>query len=68
MLTRDENIVDVRLAVQYQIKDAGNYIFNVKDQTSTLKQATESVERGVIGRNTMNFVLLEGRAEIVVRY
>ena len=65
MLTRDENIVDVRLAVQYQIKDAGNYIFNLKDQTATLKQATESVERGVIGRNTMNFVLLEGRAEIV---
>jgi len=65
MLTKDENIVDVRLAVQYQIKDAANYIFNVKDQTATLKQATESVERGVIGRNDMNYVLLEGRAEIV---
>jgi len=65
MLTKDENIVDVRLAVQYQIKDAANYIFNVKDQTGTLKQATESVERGVIGRNDMNYVLLEGRAEIV---
>ncbi|HHZ69008.1 MAG TPA: FtsH protease activity modulator HflK [Methylococcaceae bacterium] len=65
MLTKDENIVDVRLAVQYQIKDAANYLFNVKDQTATLKQATESVERGVIGRNDMNFVLLEGRADIV---
>jgi len=65
MLTKDENIVDVRLAVQYQIKDAANYMFNVKDQKATLKQATESVERGVIGRNDMNFVLLEGRADIV---
>ncbi|MGR9100718.1 MAG: FtsH protease activity modulator HflK [Gammaproteobacteria bacterium] len=65
MLTRDENIVDVRLAVQYRIGDAKQYLFNVRDPLATLKQATESVERGVIGRNDMNFVLLEGRVEIV---
>ncbi len=65
MLTKDENIVDVRLAVTYQIKNARDYSFNVKDPRATLTQATESVERGVIGRNNMNYVLLEGRAEIV---
>ena len=65
MLTRDENIVDVRLAVQYQIKDAKNYAFNVLNQKATLKQVTESVERGVIGHNTMDFALTEGRSEIV---
>ena len=65
MLTKDENIVDVRLAVTYQIKSAKDYVFNVKDQQATLRQATESVQRGVVGRNDMNFVLLEGRAQIV---
>ncbi|MGZ4957939.1 MAG: FtsH protease activity modulator HflK [Methylomonas sp.] len=65
MLTKDENIVDVRLAVQYQVKDAKDYVFNVLDPASTLKQVTESVERGAIGRSNMDFVLGEGRSQIV---
>lgn len=65
MLTKDENIVDVRLAVQYQVKDAKDYAFNVLNPGATLKQVTEGVERGVIGRSTMDFVLTEGRSEIV---
>jgi membrane protease subunit HflK len=65
MLTRDENIINVRLAVQYQINNAQDYLFNVKDNEATLKQLTESVERAVIGRNDMDFVLTEGRSEIV---
>ena len=66
MLTKDENIVDVRLAVQYQVKDAKDYAFNVLDPASTLKQVTESVLRGVIGHSDMDFVLTEGRSEIVL--
>ncbi|NOQ16953.1 MAG: FtsH protease activity modulator HflK, partial [Methyloprofundus sp.] len=65
MLTKDENIVDVRLAVQYRVNDAKKYLFNVFNQTATLKQVTESVERGVIGGSTMDFVLTEGRSQIV---
>lgn len=65
MLTADENIINVRLAVQYQINNAKHYLFNVKDNENTLKQLTESVERGVIGRNSMDFVLTEGRSQIV---
>ncbi len=65
MLTKDENIIDVRLAVQYQVKDAKDFAFNVYNPAATLKQVTESVERGVIGQNTMDFVLTEGRSEIV---
>jgi len=41
MLTTDENIFNVRLAVQYQINNAGDYLFNVKDREATLKQLTE---------------------------
>ncbi len=65
MLTKDENIIDVRLAVQYQVKDAKDFAFNVYNPAATLKEVTESVERGVIGQNTMDFVLTEGRSEIV---
>lgn len=65
MLTEDENIINVRLAVQYQINNAQEYLFNVRDSEETLKQLTESVERTVIGRSDMDYVLTEGRSEIV---
>jgi membrane protease subunit HflK len=64
MLTQDENIIDIRLAVQYQIKDARDYLFNVADPDLTLKQVIESAQRAVIGKNTMDFVLTEGRSNI----
>jgi len=65
MLTKDENYVDVRLAVQYQVKDAKQFIFNVVNPAATLKQVTESALRGVVGSSTMDFVLTQGRSEIV---
>lgn len=67
MLTKDENIVDVRLAVQYQVKDAKAFIFNIVNPAATLKQVTESAQRGVIGSSTMDFVLTEGRSEVVTQ-
>ncbi len=65
MLTEDENIIDVRVAVQYQIKDPKDYLFNLSNPMATLKQITESAERGVIGSSKMDFVLTEGRSEVV---
>ncbi len=67
MLTEDENIVDIRLAVQYRIADPKDYLFNVLDPGETLKQATESALREVIGKSKMDFVLTEGRGEVVAR-
>lgn len=67
MLTKDENYVDVRLAVQYQVKDAKDFLFNVVNPAATLKQVTESAQRGVIGSSDMDFVLTEGRSEIVTQ-
>jgi membrane protease subunit HflK len=64
MLTQDENIIDIRLAVQYQIKDAKAYLFNVAEPDATLKQVIESAQRAVIGKNTMDFVLTEGRGRV----
>jgi len=65
MLTKDENIIDVKLAVQYRVKSAKDYLFNVRDPDEALKQAAESAIRSVIGQSRMDFVLTEGRSEVV---
>ena len=64
MLTQDENIVDVKLAVQYKVKSASDYLFRVRDPEVVLRQATESAIREIIGKNDMDFILKEGRADI----
>ncbi len=64
MLTEDENIVALSLAVQYNIKNAQDYAFEVRDPDVTLKQAAETSIREVVGRNKMDFIITEGRAEI----
>lgn len=64
MLTKDENIIDAKFAVQYRINDAVAYLFNVVNPDLTLRQVSESVIRQVIGKNNMDFILTEGRTEI----
>jgi len=66
MLTADENIVVVDLVVQYRRADPVKYLFNVRDPESTLQDVSESAIREVIGKNKLDFVLLEGRTEIAV--
>lgn len=67
MLTRDENIVDIKFAIQYKVKDAADFLFKVKDPTGTLQAATESAVREAVGKSNMDFVLTEGRSEIAAR-
>ena len=67
MLTKDENIVDLKIAVQYQVISAHNYLFDVTDPDVTLRSVTESALREVVGQSTMDFVLTEGRNEVVAR-
>ena len=64
MLTQDENIVDVEVAVQWRIYEPADFIFNVKDPALTLRQVTESAVRAVIGQSELDYVLTEGRSEI----
>ncbi|MFZ5491504.1 MAG: FtsH protease activity modulator HflK [Pseudomonadota bacterium] len=61
MLTADENIVDVKLAVQYRVKDAADYVFKVRDPDLTVAQVAESAIREVVGKSRMEFILTEGR-------
>lgn len=64
MLTQDENIVEIELVVQYRVKDARDYLFNVADPDNTLHQATESALREVVGTSKMDSVLTSGRDEV----
>ncbi|WGZ92581.1 MAG: FtsH protease activity modulator HflK [Candidatus Thiothrix putei] len=71
MLTKDENIVEVGVAAQYKVRNPEDYAFNIlnpdflADQTQgTLYQVMRGVTREVIGRNDMDFILKEGRAQI----
>ncbi len=67
MLTQDENIVDVEVAVQWKIRDPVDYLFNLLAPAATLRQATESAVREVVGKSELDFVLTEGRSEIAQR-
>jgi len=67
MLTQDENIVDIKFAVQYRVNSASDYLFSVRDPDSTLRQATESAIREAIGKSKMDFVLTEGQSDIAQR-
>ncbi len=65
MLTKDENIIQVELAVQYNIKDPKDYLFQTRDPDYTLQEATESALREVIGAIAMDEFLTGGRGVIV---
>ena len=66
MLTKDENIVDVSLTVQWVIDDAAAYLVNVREPKRSLSQATESALRHVAGSATMNEVITDGREAIAI--
>ncbi len=67
MLTDDENIVDLRLNVQYRIKPgegAMNYIFRSRNPDDSVLHSAESAMREVVGRLRMDNVLFESKQEI----
>lgn len=64
MLTKDQNIVSVAVAVQYRIGNARDYLFQAVKPTDSLQQATASALRQVIGQTNLNQVLTSGREQI----
>lgn len=61
MLSKDENLVSVSLAVQYRIGDLQHYLFNVANPEESLQQATSSALRQVVGTTTLDQMITEGR-------
>ena len=64
MLTADENIVEIKFAVQYRLKDARDYLFASKDPSGAVVQAAESAVREVVGKMTMDDALGVDRDKI----
>lgn len=66
MLTGDENIVEVRMAVQYRVSDPTSFLFRLADPVGTLHTASEVAIRTVVGQNTIDDVMTRGRSDVQV--
>lgn len=64
MLTKDENVVTVAMDVQYRVAEPYKYLFRVTNADDSLRQATDSALRAVIGDSLMDSILTSGRQQI----
>ncbi|MCW8335078.1 FtsH protease activity modulator HflK [Vibrio sp. SCSIO 43135] len=64
MLTKDENVVTVGMDVQYRVADPYKYLYRVTNADDSLRQATDSALRAVIGDSLMDSILTSGRQQI----
>jgi modulator of FtsH protease HflK len=67
MLTEDENIVEIKFAVQYRLNDARAYLFESKNPADAVVQAAETAVREVVGKMRMDAALSEERDQIAPR-
>lgn len=67
MLTEDENIVEIKFAVQYRLNDARAYLFESRNPTEAVVQAAETAVREVVGQMKMDSALAEERDQIAPR-
>ncbi|WP_417783433.1 FtsH protease activity modulator HflK [Terasakiella pusilla] len=64
MLTGDQNIADVEFAVLWNVKDAASFLFNIRDPETTVRAASQSAMREVIGQMSLEKINTEGRGQI----
>lgn len=64
MLTEDENIVEIKFAVQYRLSDARAYLFESKNPGEAVVQAAETAVREVVGKMRMDSALADERDQI----
>jgi membrane protease subunit HflK len=67
MLTEDENILDIKFAVQYRLSDARAFLFESKNPSEAVVQAAETAVREVLGKMKMDAALSEDRDQIAPR-
>lgn len=67
MLTEDENIVEIKFAVQYRLNDARAWLFESKNPGDAVVQAAETAVREVVGKMKMDTALAEERDQIAPR-
>ena len=64
MLTEDENIVEIKFAVQYRLSDARAFLFNSRDPEDAVRKAAETAVREVVGKMKMDAALADERDQI----
>ncbi len=64
MLTKDENVVTVAMDIQYRVSDPYKYLYRVTNADDSLRQATDSALRAVVGDSLMDSILTSGRQQI----
>jgi membrane protease subunit HflK len=67
MLTRDENIVDIDLRVQSRVLDPADFLFQDSNPEKTIRDATETATREVVGKNVLDYVITEGRGAVAAQ-
>lgn len=67
VLTQDENIVEIDMGVQYVIKSAEDYLFRIRDPDQAVGDVAESAMREVIGKESMDFIITQGRDAVAAR-
>ena len=67
MLTEDENIVEIKFAVQYRLSDARAWLFESRDPENTVVQVAETAVREVVGKMKMDLALADERDQIAPR-
>jgi len=67
MLTQDENIVEIKFAVQYRLSNARDYLFNSRDPDASVLRAAETAVREVVGNMRMDAALVDERDQIAPR-
>ena len=67
VLTGDQNIADIDFTVFWDVKDAPDYLFNIRDPEGTVKKVAESAMREVVGQTGLSNALTDGRQQIELR-
>lgn len=67
MLTGDENIIDIDFVVFWQIANARDYLFQLREPDGTVRRVAESAMREIIGRTEIQPALTDARQEIEVQ-
>ncbi|MGH6661853.1 MAG: FtsH protease activity modulator HflK, partial [Rhodospirillales bacterium] len=67
MLTGDQNIIDIDFVVQWRIKNAAEFLFNLRNQEGTVKIAAESAVREVVGQTPLEEAIARRRAEVEIK-
>jgi membrane protease subunit HflK len=67
MLTGDQNIIDIDFVVQWRIKNAADFLFNLRNQEGTVKIAAESAVREVVGQTPLEEAIARRRGEVEIK-